>query len=415
MFDVIISGGTVVDGSGRRGFRADVGINDERSLWSETSPAARRGASSTPSTDCGAGVYRYPRPLRWRAVGGSTACEWAAPRNHDGDPGTGRVELRPDVAGELSDVSSVSVRDTGRAARGSRHVERGGVQVALRPQGLDQHRLQRRPWRDPVGDGGVPGRPSSRRRSRSLRSTWSGRAWRMGSRVCDRMSYHPNAWSDTDELVAICEVVAEYGGVYTTHLRDVNTDRGFGGGGVPEALEIGRRAGIKVHFSHYDPGVQRGQVAEQLELIDRAKAEGVDCTLEVVPLPHRQFLPAELPPERSPRRRPGRDHGAAPRQAQTQPADPGAGGQPAPLTARRCVHIHEGQQGPRGNELPDVAAMRGKRQSRWDADRSAGGGGRTDLLQGAPPDSVRVWDQISRDAMEFLSRPTTWSEATRYP
>jgi N-acyl-D-amino-acid deacylase len=38
------------------------------------------------------------------------------------------------------------------------------------------------------------------------------------------MSYMPNAWSDTDELIELCKVVREYGGVYVTHLRDVNTD-----------------------------------------------------------------------------------------------------------------------------------------------------------------------------------------------
>ena len=64
------------------------------------------------------------------------------------------------------------------------------------------------------------------------------------------MSYHPNAWSSTDELIELCKIVAEANGVYITHLRDVNTDRGFGGGGVPEALEIGRQSGVKVHFSH---------------------------------------------------------------------------------------------------------------------------------------------------------------------
>ena len=74
------------------------------------------------------------------------------------------------------------------------------------------------------------------------------------------MSYFPNAWSDTDELVELCKVVAEYGGVYVTHLRDVNTERGFGGGDVPEALEIGRRSGVKVHFFPLPHSAgQRGQ------------------------------------------------------------------------------------------------------------------------------------------------------------
>ena len=42
------------------------------------------------------------------------------------------------------------------------------------------------------------------------------------------MSYFPNAWSNTAELIELCKVVAEEGGVYVTHLRDKNTDRGFG-------------------------------------------------------------------------------------------------------------------------------------------------------------------------------------------
>ena len=97
------------------------------------------------------------------------------------------------------------------------------------------------------------------------------------------MSYHPQAWSTTEELVELCKIVAEFGGVYTTHLRDVNPDRGFGGGGVSEALEIGRRSGVKVHFSHTRTSAgNAGKVAELMEQFDTAKDE-VDLTLELYP------------------------------------------------------------------------------------------------------------------------------------
>ena len=43
------------------------------------------------------------------------------------------------------------------------------------------------------------------------------------------MSYYPNAWSDTKELIELCEVVSDSSKVYVTHLRDRNTERGFGG------------------------------------------------------------------------------------------------------------------------------------------------------------------------------------------
>ena len=111
------------------------------------------------------------------------------------------------------------------------------------------------------------------------------------------LSYHPHAWSDTDEMVELCRVTDQAGGVYVTHLRDVNPDRAFGGGGVPEALEIGRRSGVRVHFSHYRTAPDNpGQVAELVAPIDKAIADGVDCTMELYPYPTgSSFAMANLP------------------------------------------------------------------------------------------------------------------------
>ena len=69
------------------------------------------------------------------------------------------------------------------------------------------------------------------------------------------LSYYPQSYSTTEELSALCEVVAEHDGVYVTHVRNHNEDRAFGGGDVPEALEIARRSGVKAHISHYRTSV----------------------------------------------------------------------------------------------------------------------------------------------------------------
>ena len=84
--------------------------------------------------------------------------------------------------------------------------------------------------------------------------------------------------------------------MYTTHLRDVNPDRGFGGGGGSEALEIGRRSGVKVHFSHTRTSAgTAGKVADLMEQFDTAKDE-VDLTLELYPYPTgSSFVLSNLP------------------------------------------------------------------------------------------------------------------------
>ena len=110
-------------------------------------------------------------------------------------------------------------------------------------------------------------------------------------------SYYPGPWSSTDELVEICEVVRDAGGVYMAEPRRANPERAFGGGGVPEALEIARRSGVKLHFAHFrtDPKTA-GKVKEHMALIDEAKADGVDVTLDIYPYASGSTIPISFLP-----------------------------------------------------------------------------------------------------------------------
>ncbi len=111
------------------------------------------------------------------------------------------------------------------------------------------------------------------------------------------LSYYPQSYSDTDELVALCEVVAEHGGVFVIHVRNHNVDRAAAGGGVGEALEVGRRSGVKVHVSHFKTApATAGGVDALMAPVDAAKAAGVDVTLECYPYPVGSTVPGYFLP-----------------------------------------------------------------------------------------------------------------------
>ncbi|MGQ9630514.1 MAG: N-acyl-D-amino-acid deacylase family protein [bacterium] len=81
--------------------------------------------------------------------------------------------------------------------------------------------------------------------------------------------YPPSMFARTEELVALCEEVASEGGIYATHIRSE-------GEGllefVREAIEIGERSGARVQISHLKAAGRDnwGKVGEALELIDGA-------------------------------------------------------------------------------------------------------------------------------------------------
>ncbi len=94
--------------------------------------------------------------------------------------------------------------------------------------------------------------------------------------------YAPMSYADVEEPIALCSVVAEHGGFFAIHMRDYG-DR------LREALEqtiwISEESGAPVQVSHLQVNGARnwGRSEEALALIDRARARGLDVTLDSYP------------------------------------------------------------------------------------------------------------------------------------
>ena len=93
----------------------------------------------------------------------------------------------------------------------------------------------------------------------------------------------PSMYGDTEEVVALAEAMSPYDGAfYVTHARV------WGGnhvGAIEEAMEIGQRAGVPVQFSHLAIIDARhyGSGEEMVGVIERARSEGLDATYDVYP------------------------------------------------------------------------------------------------------------------------------------
>lgn len=92
----------------------------------------------------------------------------------------------------------------------------------------------------------------------------------------------PGSLATTDDIVALCEVVAPYGGIYSTHIRNEGTGVFES---VAEAIEIGERAGVPVDVIHMKIADQQywGRMSEVVELIENARRRGVNVQANVYP------------------------------------------------------------------------------------------------------------------------------------
>lgn len=88
------------------------------------------------------------------------------------------------------------------------------------------------------------------------------------------LDYVPSLYADEDELAALSEEIAPFGGIYVTHMRGYNAQKAPAA--LQEVFNIGRRAGCGVHVSHFN--CLAGQT---LPLLDAARASGVDVTFDL--------------------------------------------------------------------------------------------------------------------------------------
>ncbi|MBI4623057.1 MAG: D-aminoacylase [Verrucomicrobia bacterium] len=96
------------------------------------------------------------------------------------------------------------------------------------------------------------------------------------------LKYLPGTFAKTDEIVALAQVAASLGGIYTSHLRE----EGLGLiPAVTEAIAIARGARIPVVLTHHKAIGKPtwGQSVKTLALVDAARAEGLDVMVDVYP------------------------------------------------------------------------------------------------------------------------------------
>ncbi len=89
--------------------------------------------------------------------------------------------------------------------------------------------------------------------------------------------YTPGSYSENDELIELGRVAAEFGGIYTSHIRDESNYTIGVVAAVDEVIEVGREAGITAvvtHIKALGPPVW-GASRAIVERIEAARAEGL--------------------------------------------------------------------------------------------------------------------------------------------
>jgi N-acyl-D-amino-acid deacylase len=97
--------------------------------------------------------------------------------------------------------------------------------------------------------------------------------------VSTALEYSPAPYAKTDELIALASEASKFGGIYATHMRDESNSVLSA---IDEALRIGREGHIPVEIWHLKVAGKAnwGRMPEVVAKITSARAEGMDITAD---------------------------------------------------------------------------------------------------------------------------------------
>jgi N-acyl-D-amino-acid deacylase len=103
-------------------------------------------------------------------------------------------------------------------------------------------------------------------------------AWGMSTGLI----YTPSTFAKTDEIIELASVLAEYNGIYFSHIRGEGETLLEA---IKEALKIGKKARVPVQIAHFKASGKPfwGKTKDSLKLIEEGRDHGVDVTFDQYP------------------------------------------------------------------------------------------------------------------------------------
>jgi len=279
--DLVIAGGSIVDGAGAPAFDGDIAVREGRivAVGPEAShavgTAARvidaRGRTVTPGfvdihTHSDIGVLQDPTAANALLQGATTHV-------------TGNCGESPAPIDEgTRELAEAAWPDYGHPVEYAWStfadylavVERAGVGINVAP--LVGHGAVR------LAVLGYEQRPPNPDELEAMRAHVNEAMGAGAFGLSTGLVYPPGCFGDTDEVVALAEVVARYGGLYASHIRG---ERETVVEAVRECLAIGERAGCRVQVSHNAPKWGGSHLLpEVMALWETARERGLDVGVD---------------------------------------------------------------------------------------------------------------------------------------
>ncbi len=275
MFDVIISGGRIIDGTGLPWYQADVGIRGDRitALGSLAHAETRlrldaRGKVVAPGfidTHVHGDLILLADPLHEPAIRQGITTYLVGQDGVAMAPASAATleYMRRYTAG-FSGIHELPQRWSSMAEYLALFNHRCALNVAsLVPNGNIRMEVLGLETRPPT--------PDELKRMRALvREAMEQGAVGLSS----GLDYIPSRYAETAELSALCEEIAPLGGVYVTHMRAYDPSRVCSA--MDEVFRIGAQAECAVHISHFN-----SKADLVLPVLDSARARGIDVTYDL--------------------------------------------------------------------------------------------------------------------------------------